>query len=254
MARSFLLASLPPLPWTRQHAPSAAPMIASLPSQRPIPTPRQAGIDVSLEDRWLILGATGTGKTTYARELLKHLHRIYGEVPARILDSKGYGDFIQWHGNGGLWASEDVPPPITQGIQVWQPGVDDQDAYAEWFDQILRTPGPAITLIDEISSIGKKKGEAPREFERLLKQGRALGKLTINCSQEMAGVPKQIKSQTTHVVRFRMATTGYDNQQANHIMGRENNDPEPSAQYGFFYRRIDKLMAPIEYASYHDFF
>lgn len=211
-------------------------------------------MQVSLEDRWLILGATGTGKTTYARELLKHLHAFYPDVPIYILDSKGYNDFAQWHGSGGLWASEVMPPPITEGIQVWQPGIDDQDTYAQWFEQLLKTPGSAITLIDEISSIGKKKGEAPREFERLLKQGRALGKLTINCSQEMAGVPKQIKSQTTHVVRFRMAATGYDNQQANRIMGRANNDPEPRAQYGFFYRRIDKFMEPVEYPSFRDFF
>ncbi len=209
---------------------------------------------MSLEDRWLILGATGTGKTTYARELLKHLHRVYPAVPIYILDSNGYGDFAEWHGNGGLWASENVPPPITKGIQVWQPGVDDQDAYAAWFDQTLRTTGPAITLVDEISSIGNKKGDAPREFERLLKQGRALGKLTINCSQEMAYVPKQIKTQTTHVVRFRMATTGYDNQTANAIMGREKSAPEPKARYGFLYRRIDKLMDVVEYASYQDFF
>lgn len=201
-----------------------------------------------------MLGATGTGKTTFARKLIQQLHSIYPNIPVYILDSKMYNDFAEWHGNGGLWADERVPPPITHGFQVWQPQIDDQDTYAQWFDQLLRTPGPAITLIDEISSIGKNKGDAPREFERLLKQGRALGKLTINCSQEMAGVPKQIKSQTTHVVRFRMANTGYDNQQANRIMGRENNDPEPRAQYGFFYRRIDKFMQVVEYATHKDFF
>jgi energy-coupling factor transporter ATP-binding protein EcfA2 len=220
----------------------------------PARSAKHSGIDVSLEDRWLILGATGTGKTTFARHLLSELHSIYADVPIYILDSKGYGDFEQWHANGGLVATEAPPPPIAHGIQVWQPGIDDQDTYAEWFDQLLRVPGPAITLVDEISSIGNKKGDAPREFERLLKQGRALGKLTINCSQEMAYVPKQIKTQTTHVVRFRMANTGFDNQKANAIMGRENNAPEPSAQYGFFYRRIDRLMEPVEYASHHDFF
>jgi energy-coupling factor transporter ATP-binding protein EcfA2 len=216
--------------------------------------PQSKKIDVSLEDRWLILGATGTGKTTFARELLKQLRGLYPDVPVYILDSKGYGDFAEWHGNGGLVASETMPPPIKKGIQIWQPGVDDQSEYAAWFDQLLRTPGPAITLVDEISSIGNKKGDAPREFERLLKQGRALGKLTINCSQEMAYVPKQIKTQTTHVVRFRMAQTGYDNQKANQIMGRPNTDPEPSERYGFFYRRIDKLMDVAEYATYKDFF
>lgn len=223
--------------------------------QTPQPAPQRAnGIPISLEDRWLVVGTTGSGKTTFARELVARLARLYPKAPIYVLDSKAVGDFSRWYGQADLRMDVDVPPPIRQGLQIWQPGVDDQGAYDAWFEQLLRVPGPAITLVDEISSIGKgANNDAPPGFQRLLKQGRAKGKLTINCSQEMAYVPRQIKTQTTHVVRFRLVGD-YDPVTANRLMGRENRAAEPRHKYGFLYARLDKPGSLAEYASYKDFF
>ena len=210
------------------------------------------GIDVSLEDRWLILGTTGTGKTTFSKELLRHLFQFYPQTPAYILDSKADNDFAKWH--AGLVISDDPPDLIENGVQVWQPGIDDQGAYDAWFDAILHAPGAAIVLIDEISSLKKGKGnEAPPGFQRLLKQGRSKGKTVINCTQEMAYNPRQIVTQTTHKVRFRMGGA-FDMREANKLIGREGSDPEPAHEHGFFYRRADRLSALVEYHSYRDFF
>lgn len=173
-------------------------------------------------------------------------------APFYVLESRAAGDFSEWYSN--LFASDEVPPLLEKGFQVWRPGADNQDAYDTWFDDLLHAPGPAIVLVDEISSIGKgKSNDAPAGFQRILKQGRALGKCIINCSQEIGGTPKQIKTQTTHISRFRV-TGEYDPRAANRLMHRPHDAPEPKHKYGFFYTRIDEPTPISYYGSYKDFF
>lgn len=222
-----------------------------IPSPSPAP-PKATGIAVSLEDRWLVLGTTGTGKTWFSKELLRQLRQMYPNVPTYVLDSKAVGDFEEW--NKSTVLGESVPRPIESGIQVWQPGVDDLDAFEQWFDQIRYAPGPALVLVDEISSLVKRSGsDAPPSFQKLLKQGRALGKVVISCTQEVPYIPRQVKTQATHWVRFRLAGE-YDPTTANKLMGRAKDDPEPRAEHGFFYCRANQIGKVTEYRTYHDFF
>lgn len=222
------------------------------PAFQPLAKVQRSAIDVSLEDRWLLLGTTGSGKTRFAKELTKRLHAIYPDTPVYILDSKALDDFTEWY--SGLVQGPEIPAPIDSGFQVWQPGQDNFAAYDQWFEQLLHTPGPAIVLIDEISSLGKGKGDiAPPGFQKLLKQGRAAGKSVINCTQEYSYVPRQIKNQTTHVVNFRLLP-GPDLRFANVFLGRDGKAPPPRGRYGFFYRRTDSGAPAIEYAKFQDFF
>lgn len=242
-----LLASLPPLPTRGRSQAAPLPLLPS-----PAPSVRPNAINVSLEDRWLILGTTGTGKTTFSKELLRTLSGAYPDVPVYILDSKAVGDFEEW--GDSIVADAAVPKAIPHGVQVWQPGVDDLKAFEVWFDAIRYAPGPALVLVDEVSSLVRRSGaDAPPAFQKLLKQGRALGKLVISCSQEIPYVPRQIKTQATHLVRFRLAGE-YDPSKANYLLGRGSKDPEPTAKHGFFYCRADQIGKVTEYSSFHDFF
>lgn len=185
---------------------------------------------------------------------MARLGRLYPETPAYILDSKAVGDFRMWYKGALLWQQETPPPPVEKGLVIWQPGVDNQDMYDAWFESLLRAPGASVTLVDELSSIGRgKNNDAPPGFQRLLKQGRASGKSVINCTQELAYIPRQVKTQTTHAVRFRLAGD-YDPVAANRLMGRENRASEPRAKYGFFYSRLDRPGSLAYYGSYRDFF
>lgn len=202
-------------------------------------------------DRWLLLGVTGTGKTTFAKELIKRLLKMWPATPLYILEARDAGDFEEWYGDG-LYLGEDPPPPIRKGAQVWRPGADRQQAYDAWFDMLLHTPGPLVLLNDEISAITKGT-TATDSFQRIMKQGRALGKCVINCSQEFYGSPKQIRTQTTHVARWRMEGE-QDVWSSNRFIRRAHNAPEPLHKYGFFYTRKDEQMPTRYYPSYKSFF
>lgn len=179
--------------------------------------------------------------------------RLYPDTPLYILDSKGDNDFIEWW-DEGLVQTDEPPKPIEQGVQVWQPGIDNPAAYDAWFDRLLHAPGPAIVLVDEISSLKSgNSNQAPPGFQRLMKQGRSKLKCVVNNTQEMAYNPRQIITQTTHAVRFRMGGA-YDMRESNKLIRREGSDPEPREQHGFFYRRMDRVSDITEYASYKDFF
>ena len=212
------------------------------------------GIKVSLQDRWLLLGTSGMGKTTFAQKLCDHLLKFYPSAVLYVLDTgqKG-GDFDDYP---GIVYQDDAPLAIKKGVQVWRPSINDPRAFDEWFWNILQAGGPGIVLIDEIASLVKRQGQdAPPNFQRLMKQGRGKHLCVINCTQEMSPNPKPILTQTVHVVRFQMGgiENGYDRRASNLLIRRPGNAPEP-AKYAFDYVRVDEPMPPIRYSGHQAFF
>lgn len=214
--------------------------------------PPLGDIEMSLADRWLIVGTTGSGKTTMVRELLREMQKFYRGLNIYILDSKGVGDFDRM---GGTIINDDTPPePMgagSGGIQIWQPSRDDFDAYDDWFGKLLKSPDPFVLDVDELSSITNRGGDGPVNYQRLMKQGRGKRKSLINCTQELAYIPRQVVTQTTHTLRF-LLIGEYDPRIGNRLVRRGNRDPEPP-QYGFFYARMDKPHPSVLYRSYREF-
>lgn len=208
---------------------------------------------MSLSDRWLVVGTTGSGKTTAVRELLRQIHRFYHGLNVYILDSKGVGDFD--HMGGTVWNKDEPPDPLPPGsgrLLIWQPSHDDLDAYDEWFGKLLKSPDPFVLDIDELSSVASRNGDSPLNFQRLMKQGRGKRKSVVNCTQELAYIPRQVVTQTTHTLRFQLLGE-YDPRQGNRLVRRAVRDPEPP-QYGFYYARMDKPVPAVLYRNYREFF
>lgn len=266
MARFFLPAWLPPLPGQPLTPPRPAlsrprpltPLVATTAS-RPR-RPREQMIEVSLSDRWYILGQTGSGKTLFAKRLIRELLSLFPLTNLYVLDSKG----DQFPGWPGMVPSQEPPAPLVgaRRIQVWQPPDDDTADYDTWLDGIKRADGPAILLIDELSSLGRGTFNSyPPALARLLKQGRSLQKCVVTLTQESAGNPRQVAKQTTHVVGFSLNPTdehavaelcrlcGWP------IPSKGEPAPRPAHQYGFFYRRIQPAPGAVaEYHNYQQFF
>lgn len=224
-------------------------------------------LSVSLADRWLGLGMTGTGKTTWAERLVTELRGLYPHVPVYVLDSKGDGFFDRWK---GVIEDDDPPAALAEpgGLQVWRPGTDDLGAYDEWFNRLLKggysvnapdgVKRPKIVLVDELSSVCTRSGMGVQGYQKLLKLGRSLWISVVSLTQEASYVPRQVKNQSTHIVRFRLQDE-IDAKKAARLMGqklaRGESPPEPRSQYGFFYCRLDKpVRKVIEYRDHSEFF
>lgn len=210
-------------------------------------------IEMSLADRWLIVGTTGSGKTTATRELLRQLRGFYPGLNIYILDSKAVGDFD--HMGGVMYTRDEPPDPLPSGagqIFVWQPSRDDLDAYDDWLAKLLKSPDPFVLDIDELSSITTRGGDSPLNFQRLMKQGRGKRKSVVNCTQELAYIPRQVVTQTTHILRFQLLGE-YDPRAGNRLVRRAARASEPP-RFGFYYSRADKPEEAVLYRSYRDFF
>jgi Cdc6-like AAA superfamily ATPase len=198
----------------------------------------------------------GSGKTTWARELVKRLRLAYPAVRVYLVDSKVQGDFDMF--SGVKVASEIAPGVLSQPgeLMVWQPSVDLVDEYDAFFNRILKHRQPAIVLIDELSSIGGKSGQSfPLGYMRLLKQGRGLEISIVTLTQDAAYIPRQVLGQASHLLRFRL-NDEYDDKKADRILQRPRAEwgTQPTGQYGFLYRRVDRPSPVLEYRNWQEYF
>lgn len=232
-------------------------------------------IEIGLEDRWVLIGATGAGKTTFAKRLLWTYFRAAqqrgGTLPIYIVDTKGFAaarlgrdDFRAFYAGGmGILHRLAEPPKIElpkdgPRFVVWQPDPElvTPDHFDAFFAALYRSGIPSLTYIDELSSLTDATGRHfPRYYDILLKQGRGLYQALITTTQSPAYVPPSVIRQTTHMVRFRLNDT-YDAQKIWRVMGRAV-ETEPPDEYGFWYRDVRRPIAknpPIYFRDVREFF
>ncbi len=211
-------------------------------------------IRIKLGDRWVIMGVTRSGKTTFAKRLLAELRKRYPNARYYIIDSKFRGgDFEDFP---GVVRGEEVPDVLhAPGVLVWQTPYDDPDKYGQFIENILKAGKPAIIFIDEISSLGR--GEArtyPPALAKVLKQGGGLHIGVIINSQESVSIPRQILGQATHLVRFPLEDE-YDARRVDKKLLRPDNERGKNPPwYHFIYRRLEGLEAPMLFRDYREFF
>lgn len=214
-------------------------------------------IVTSLEDQWAVVGVRRSGKSTWSRELLKHLQQSYPAMRTYILDSSHDKDF---HMFPGIHIETPEAPDIIHtigGVQVWRPPEDNFEEYDRWLYRILKAEEPAVVLIDELSSLvaGNERIRYPRYYGILSKQGGKHGVSLISCTQEAAYIPRVTLGQSTHIVRFRLVD-GYDGRKVDRRLKRPMAEwgLDPRDKYGFFHLRTDSGTGPNYYKNHQEFF
>jgi hypothetical protein len=156
-----------------------------------------------------------------------------------VYDSKWKGgDFDGWP---GIIQSEEAPDALrTPGnIQVWRPPFNSRVQQDIWLKRILADGNPAAVYIDELSSLGGRTGSRyPDGLDWILKQGAGMNIGLIAASQEVAGIPANIRKQMTHLVRFAVNPTAeYDWRTLDQALGRERSQHGVNPpRFGFYYR------------------
>lgn len=216
-----------------------------------------AAVSISLKHRIAVYGMTGTGKTTWLRQLLPRLWAAFGTVGTNIIDSKGQREYDDLATR--LEIGPNAPKPAGPGeVVVWViPGRVDKAQLDEFLQNTLATPGPSITVADEIANFSEGVGSFVEGLDLMLKQGRFSGKMFIGMSQEYAGNTRNLYGQATHVLRFHLKNV-YDRRELNKEMGLPTPPggvpEEPPLPFGFFYTRSDKPSPVYKYSGWQEFF
>lgn len=222
----------------------------------------QHKINFGLGDHWLVVGSTGTGKTTVGKYILKALHNASnGAVKVFVLDTKISGDFTEFYqkkGIGCVYTGDEHPPLQNKDgspFIVWQPESDDLDNYDAFFEKIYRDRKPCVVYIDEISSILGSHGTSKKFYKVLLKQGRSLGISVFTNTQMARWLPSETLTQAMHSILMRVTSVKDEKVMADIFDSYAKKDI--SHQHGFFYRDLRKPLKgnpPVYYKNVKELF
>ena len=214
-------------------------------------------LELNLSQRWAIIGATGSGKTTFAVKLIARYLIFYSlMLPIYIIDPKNVGDFKGFFPYVGQEVSDNSIPELGirqrgKPVTLWHPESDNLEVYSQFFELLLwgakKHKMPGLLVIDEIGSITTKSGEAPESFDKLERQGRGLKIPIIGLSQSSAKVPFSLLRQASYIVLF-VIDEEYDQKKLVSYFGPIAKQPPPN-KYGFYLRnkQVPLAFEPVHY-------
>ncbi len=167
-------------------------------------------------ERWLLLGKTGSGKTEFAKYLLREVAKKWPVVivdPNELWLGKGHG------AKKTDWASRKEPGTIDKPhrieqfnpklhVQCMQPDIEDNDALEKLCYALMKT-GDRFIYFDETEGIATAT-QVPRYIRILWKRGRAHNIGAWASTQVPTGIPRLFKSQSEHRVVLKVGEEDCD--------------------------------------------
>lgn len=193
----------------------------------------------------------GMGKTKLIKEIIRKKLELQPYMNIYHLDTKKQGDFSAH--DGTLIVSEKAPRAFTtQGNKmVWQPLRDDILEYDAFFTDILQAGLPAIVNIDECKNM-VWNGRIARGLEILLSQARLPGIDVLGGTQEVAKSPRQMLSQASHIICFRIINAYDVNMMLKYLSMYKEKNLAFLKRFEFMYIQPDVHDTAIKMNSYEE--
>lgn len=154
---------------------------------------------IAQDERALILGATGSGKTTGGAWLLS---RSPGQWV--ILNSK-YDPLLSSLGPSVEWDAGAVQEGLQKSrVVVAHPSAYDQAALDGVLFDLCESGQPVGVMIDELLYLSKGNGQCGAGLMALLTRGRARGQPFIGCSQRPANITQYAYTESTYFGIFNL--------------------------------------------------
>ncbi len=148
-------------------------------------------------DRAVIIGKTGSGKTTLARALLQVRRNVI------VLDTKG---MIRWSDYRRVNRLQDMMLDYEKFSRiVYSPAHDeliDEKKINQFFQWCYMT-GNMTVYVDEVGQVCNR-GEIPRFYHALLTRGREFNISTFSSTQRPKQIPMVVLSESEHYYVFQL--------------------------------------------------
>lgn len=172
-------------------------------------------ITIDPSERWLLLGKTGSGKSEFAKYMLRMVSQ---KMPVVIIDPNEtwLGKFPQWETRRKNPGTIDKPHLVEKfnpklHVQCFQPDVDGSEPderLAALCYAILHAENRFV-YFDETEGIATATA-VPRYIRRIWKTGRAHNIGAWAATQAPAGIPKIFKSQAEKLISFKVGDEDVD--------------------------------------------
>lgn len=194
------------------------------------------------DDRAVLIGKTGCGKTTLARFFVED-----SEKPFSVTwNPKGSDAVLGWNQThvGSLGALYDAADKEERRI-VYTPDpfvAEDERNQAEFFYWVYENKNRRLYL-DEATAIVYGGVKVPRGLLALINRGRERGVSTMTATQRPSGVPMNILSESEHYYVFKTLLP-QDRQRVEAITGITVEDQAGLNDHEFYYFNLSRGLLP----------
>ncbi len=186
-------------------------------------------------ERMIVVGATGTGKSTLVRQLLPAYKSVLAIDPIGYLgatDGKGHLDGYK------LAQTPDEVARLGKRHKLIQYRPRPEFHYWEPYDQVFHwvfERGNTLLFNDEAYRVMRNNREAPTWLNACSTAGRQRGVGMITCTQRPTGIDLRLLSEAEHYVCFRLRKE-VDRKRMAEVMG-DRVVTHPARGHAFWYMR-----------------